>query len=439
MRYKVYLIFSLVMLQVALLCGVLSSFSFLYPETLKNIVPFQQLRPMHVSAALFWIISGAVTSLLVHSNHVAVIKTANKRLINTAAGIWALTITVIFAYYTMNKYGGREYWEFPPWLGIPLLLSWILLMVGYGIYWFNLKNKKPLYQIMWATGVLFFLLTFIEQNIWHIAWIRQSYIREVTMQWKANGSMVGAWNQMIYGTSLYMMVKMSGDKSIAENKKVYAFYFLSLSNLMFNWGHHIYNVPTASWVRHISYFISMTEWLFLISMIQSFKLKTSEYNKHKHLICYKFIIASEVWLFLNLLLAIMMSIPTINKYTHGTHITVAHAMGTTIGINTMILLGSIGYICKIDAASVKVKKAVTTGYNIAQVSLLIFWLCLVVAGLTKGYRSRVLHIKDFQIMMAPIYPFLKLFAVAGIGLLTGMGMIIYNYLKQLYSKRLHHE
>lgn len=439
MRYKVYLVFSLVMLQVALLCGVLSSFSFLYPETLKNIVPFQQLRPMHVSAALFWIISGAVTSLLVHSNHVAVIKTVNKRLINTAAGIWALTITVIFAYYTMNKYGGREYWEFPPWLCIPLLLSWILLMVGYGTYWFNLKNKKPLYQIMWATGVLFFLLTFIEQNIWHIAWIRQSYIREVTMQWKANGSMVGAWNQMIYGTSLYMMVKMNGDKSIAENKKVYIFYFLSLSNLMFNWGHHIYNVPTAGWVRHISYFVSMTEWLFLISMIQSFKLKTSEYNKHKHLICYKFIIASEVWLFLNLLLAIMMSIPAINKYTHGTHITVAHAMGTTIGINTMILLGSIGYICKIDTASVKVKKAVTTGYNIAQVSLLIFWLCLVVAGLTKGYRSRVLHIKDFQTMMTPIYPFLKLFAVAGIGLLAGMGMIIYNYLKQLYSKRLHHE
>jgi hypothetical protein len=62
-----------------------------------------------------------------------------------------------------------------------------------------------------------------------------------------------------------------------------------------------------------------------------------------------------------------------------------------------------------------------------------------VAGLTKGYRSRVLHINDFQKMMAPIYSILKIFAIAGIGLLAGMGMIIYNYLKQLYSKRLHHE
>ena len=31
-----------------------------------------------------------------------------------------------------------------------------------------------------------------------------------------------------------------------------------------------------------------------------------------------------------------MSIPTINIYTHGTHVTVAHAMGTTIGINMIL-------------------------------------------------------------------------------------------------------
>jgi len=39
-----------------------------------------------------------------------------------------------------------------------------------------------------------------------------------------------------------------------------------------------------------------------------------------------------------------MSVPWINYYTHGTFITVAHAMGTTIGINTSILISAILWI-----------------------------------------------------------------------------------------------
>ena len=38
-----------------------------------------------------------------------------------------------------------------------------------------------------------------------------------------------------------------------------------------------------------------------------------------------------------------MSIPAFNLYTHGTQITVVHAMGTTIGINTMIVLAGVFY------------------------------------------------------------------------------------------------
>ena len=40
--------------------------------------------------------------------------------------------------------------------------------------------------------------------------------------------------------------------------------------------------------------------------------------------------AADIWIFLTLVLAIAMSIPAINVYTHGTHITVAHTMGATM-------------------------------------------------------------------------------------------------------------
>ncbi|MBS1585905.1 MAG: cbb3-type cytochrome c oxidase subunit I [Bacteroidetes bacterium] len=429
--FRYYVGCTLLLLFATLAFGVLSSFAFLYPELYNHYLPFYQLHPMHVSAALFWIISGATACIIYYMREVFVLQNAPGKAVNGFICLWTGTIFVIFGFYALKKFGGREYWEFPPFLSIPLLGSWLLFIGNYFMSWRKARDRKPLYVLMWSTGVTFFLITFIEQNLWQIPWFRESLLRDMTVQWKANGSMVGAWNQMLYGTSLYIMVKISGDKSIAENKKVLFFYFLSITNLMFNWGHHIYNLPVNSWVRHVSYIISMTEWIFLISIIRGFKAKLEERQKMRHLLSYKFLIASEFWLYANLGLAIMMSIPAINRYTHGTHITVAHAMGSTIGINTMILLAGIGYMLGVDTLTAEKKKIITSGYYLTQVSLVIFWLSLIVAGLIKGYRNTVLNMTNFQEMMVPVSKILKIFSIAGIGVFAGLTPVVWVYIRAI--------
>jgi nitric oxide reductase subunit B len=432
---RLYFAFSLGMLLLALFFGAVAAFAFLYPEFFNRYFPFYQLRPMHVSAALFWIISGATAGILFYKK--AVFGKAEKGALAERAFIllWISTIVAVFIFYSFKKFGGREYWEFPPFLGLPIFGAWVCLMYSYYDSWKKRERKTPLYVWMWSTGILFFLITFLEQNLYQIPWFRQSFLREITVQWKSNGAMVGAWNQMIYGTSLFIMVKMSGSERAARNNKAFFFYFLGLTNLMFNWGHHIYNVPAASWIRHISYAISMTEWLILISIMQDFKAKLSEQRKYRHLLSYRFLIASEYWIFLNLLLALMMSIPAINRYTHGTHITVAHAMGATIGINTMILLASIGYILKIDRLQSRSKRTITIGFIITQGSLLIFWTSLIAAGILKGYRDIVLNISPFQGMMRPVNKVLHVFAFAGVILFAGMVLIVVNYFTALLRMR----
>jgi nitric oxide reductase subunit B len=240
--------------------------------------------------------------------------------------------------------------------------------------------------------------------------------------------MVGAWNQMIYGTSLYIMVKLTGDEQLASNKKAVFFYFLGVTNLMFNWGHHIYNVPTASWIRHVSYAISMTEWVLLISIIRDFKQKAATPNE-KASLTRRFLSAAEYWVLANLILAIFMSIPAINRYTHGTHITVAHAMGATIGINTMILLSSLSYMLKVDSLPENIRQRIRVGYSLTQFSLTIFWASLIAAGIMKGYRDVHLNMSSFREMMEPVISVLHVFAIAGVGLLVGLTLIAINFMK----------
>jgi nitric oxide reductase subunit B len=408
----------------------MASFAFLFPETWNNFLPFYQLRPFHVSAAVFWIISGATACLLFFKNETFTTHKSSPIAEKLFIFFWLGTILVIFGCYALKKFGGREYWEFPPILCFPLMMSWAFLMFSYFRPLLKTAGKQPIYVWQWTTGVFFFILTFIEQNLWQISWFRESYLREVTVQWKSNGATVGAWNQILYGASLYLMVKLTGNENIAKGKTVFLFYLLGLSNLMFNWGHHIYNVPTPSWIRDFSYLISMTEWIFLIKIIQNFKKIMDERRRLRHLFTYRFIIASEFWVFLNLLLAIAMSIPAINRYTHGTHITVAHAMGTTIGINTMILLGAFSYILKIDDEAGKSRKIISLNYWISQYSLALFWFSLIAAGALKGYRSTAINMTVFQEMMQPVFTIIKVSSFAGIGLLISLGIIACIYISK---------
>lgn len=423
------------LLVAALAFGLLSSWAFLYPEYYNRFLPFYQLRPFHVSAALFWIISGASACVLSFRPQ----PLAANRLITFAerffVTVWLLTILVIFVCYGLRKFGGREYWEFPPVLGAPLLLSWLALMAAYFIPLLKNTSPRPLYAWMWSTGIFFFLLTFIEQNLWLIPWFRTSYLRELTIQWKANGATVGAWNQMIYGTSLFLMVKISGNENLAKGKTAFFFYLLGLTNLMFNWGHHIYNAPIAPWIRNTSYIISMTEWIFLIRMIASFRKTLEDQRKFRHLVTYRCIVAAEGWVFLNLLLALAMSVPAINRYTHGTHITVAHAMGTTIGINTMILLGGISYLLNFDRNKQRFGRLVTTCLRISQVSLFGFWMSLIAAGSIKAYMATVRNLNDFSGIMKPVMPALQAFSVMGIGVTASLSVIAFVFIAGLLRLR----
>jgi len=130
-----------------------------------------------------------------------------------------------------------------------------------------------------------------------------------------------------------------------------------------------------------------------------------------------------------------MSVPAINRYTHGTHITVAHAMGATIGINSMILLASFSYFLGVDTLASGSKKRIHQLYWLSHISLMVFWLSLIAAGIIKGYRVSVLGISNFQEMMVPVYSAIKVVSVSGIGLVIGLGLIALKYIQVAWQHR----
>ncbi len=420
---KLFLATALAMLILGLLLGVLASQTYIFANFMKVHNGLALLRPMHVSSVMIWILLGATGCIYSSLSSITNI-TTTKNIAIVQWIFWIVAIIGIFYSYLNRNFGGREYWEFNPVWSLPIAVAWLLFIYNFLKIVLKIKNW-PVYFWMWLTGICFFMFTFIENYLWVLPYFRENFITDTTIQWKVNGSLVGSWNQILYGTAFYLMDRIKKSESTGRSRLAFAMYFLGLFNLMFNWGHHIYILPTEPYIRYIGYAVSMTEWVFFIKIIHDWRKSVPHSISKKKYFTYKYLMAADFWVFLNLGQALMMSIPAFNLYTHGTHVTVAHAMGTTIGINTMILLAACfefsGWQSKISSKTQRILKA---SFWSIQVMLFVFWLSLNIAGIQKGIWQMSEHQTTFNVMMRSIKPLLTVFAISGFGLAIAVLMTV---------------
>lgn len=417
--------------------GLIGGFQYILPNFLKEALAFQKVRPLHVYLVITWIFTAAQGSIYYFLPRIT-----NRNLYSIQAGwlhffLQLCVSTAIVVCFFAGKFGGREYLEFPPVFGFFIALSWVPFAVNFFRTLRPRYINAPVYYFSFTAGIVFFFITLSESYLWLIDHFNSQPVRDITVQWKALGSMVGSWNMLIYGCSIYLMEQLKGEQKISRSPMVYFFFFLGFVNLMFNWGHHTYIVPASPTVKTVAYVISMTELLLLGQIIFNFRKTLSAAMKQYHILPFRFLSFADGWIFLNLTLAIVISIPAVNYFTHGTHITVAHAMGATIGINTMLLFASVFYIISKHKGSqlLKNRKWITNGASLTNLSLIIFWVSLIGSGLVK-IAGRANNDSFYQIMnnSAPLF---KIFAYSGVFILVGLTMIIIGALKTIASPAAH--
>lgn len=409
-----------------LLFGLLGAIEYAFPGVWRDVFSFEKIRPLHVSSAVFWILTTAVGCVIYFFKDHNQGNIKNFFLVRIIFFVLGGAFVVILISYCFGVFGGREYWEFNPWMALPISVGWLLF-----IYFFisNLKTLKnqPVYVWMWFTGVLFFLFTYIESNLWLIPSIRNNLVKDMLIQWKSYGSLVGSWNLLIYGSSIYLMDKLHEEQKYSHSSLAFWIYFLGLFNLMFNWGHHIYTLPTEPYVRHISYFVSMTELLLFGRMIYHWKSSINTARKNFNIEAYRFIVAADWWVFLTLGLAIAMSIPAFNVFVHGTHVIVAHTMGATIGINSMLLLAYITFIFRSNQIG---NTAIKRGFWLMNISLFVFWMVLIGVGVIKAYWQFTNPNFIYSEMIISLRPYFYIFLVSGAILIVGILLIVLPLFKR---------
>ncbi len=422
-----YIRTALVLLVLCVIAGLTSSLSYVTSLSISSYFGLKSMRPLHVTFAILWIMiaaqGGIYKALECNYNF-------KSKLAHIQYGFWLLFILGVIISFALQSFGGREYWEFTPAISIFVLLASVLFATSI-IKALRAIKQWPVYLWMWLTGALFFCFIFVESYLWLIPHFQTKPVTDLTLQWKANGSLVGAWNQLIYGLSFFIIETITKNKTIATSKTAFFMYFLGLFNLMFNWGHHIYIAPINPSIRYISYAVSMTEWIVFIKILFDWKKELKKARIPNQSIPNRLIRSADFWIFINLLQALLMSIPAINRYTHGTHITVAHAMASTIGINSLLLLAACVYFLQDSSRkSFKKHKKQRILLLLLNLSLIVFWLSLVFAGIKKAHWQSQVSALSFHNLMSTLQPYFYVFVGSGVVLMTTIILFVISFFKQ---------
>jgi len=430
-----FLLFAMAALFLGMFFGMTASFQYLTPEFLKEQIPFSKMRPFHVTSVISWIVLCATGSIYFFLTYVEKFKLFSPLLAKLHFILFLLTGVAIYFSFAFDYTEGREYFAFTPVLIVPILIGWVL----FGINYFKTlyKNVKgwPVYYWMWGTGIVFMCYHLMEAHFWLFDFFRLNFIKDFSVQWKSTGSFTGSWNMLVYGISIYLMSKIKRNTDVATNKIAFFFYFLGLTNLMFGWAHHTYLLPTQPWIRYVAYAISMTEWIVLASIIYNWKRSVLKVEKDNNPMAYRFLLATDFWIFINIILALLFSIPAINFFTHGTHITVAHSMGTTIGINTTILFSALFFIIHHLYPEFQTdKKWVKRGFVSFNISLLIFFVSLIIAGAKRSYWMYVSRDGSFSEMQDSLVPYYISFFIFGIAIFVSLSIVAFPLFKAFFQK-----
>ena len=207
-------------LAIGMFFGVIGGFQFLFPDFIKELL-FTKTRALHVSMVVSWIFLVAIGGVYHYLPRYAVNKLYSSKLASWHYWLFLLTGIAVVGSYLSGRFGGREYFAFPPVLAIPIFISWIFFGINFFKSMSVYSKPWPVYYYQWATGIIYFFLTYTEAHLYLIPYFRENMVREIIVQWKSYGALTGSWNMLVYGTAFFIATKIGGSEKPAYSKMAF--------------------------------------------------------------------------------------------------------------------------------------------------------------------------------------------------------------------------
>jgi len=343
---------ALVCILLAILGGAISSLHYMDASAwfLNEVgLTLPRIRPVHTSFASLWIFGASLAAiyhyLCTSGDGLSV---GDQRRFKIHTFLWITAGVGILVSLVGGLSTGREYLGFHPVFSAMLLLGWFVFAYSFLRRLRGGFFGKPIYIWFWTTGTLYFIWTFLEGHAWLLPSVYENPIRDLQIQWKSCGTLVGSYNFLMYGSLIYATEKMSGDKSYGQSSTAFWLFSVGCLNSFTNYVHHTYHLPQSEVAKWISFIVSMLEVIILVKvffdLMAALKNKRASQQETSFEARYALFNSGKWWTLGMLFTSLLLSVPPLNSLVHGTLVVAGHAMGATIGIDTMVQLGVCAFL-----------------------------------------------------------------------------------------------
>lgn len=401
-----YVLYGVFLFGIQGLVALLGATSLIFPD-LPSPVSYAYGRAVHLALATFWPVIGMMGMVYYYT-----VEQLKADIYSPRIARWQFLILVIssgglLGTLALGIGNGREYLD-----GLPVFYLGISLGLLLGAYnlirtlWQNKQKITPAAGIM-AVGTVF-LCVLIIPNVLRFT---NPVADEAVKFW-----VVHLWEEMAFElTTSGFIASFFVTAGIAEKRDIEKWLYLeatlSVIGGLFGTGHHYF------WIGFPPVWLFLGTFFSLIQVLPVFLLAYLVYKGFKKHKPFRLREKLAVWLILSsifhhltgaTLFGILITIPWINVYIHGTYITSGHAHFALFGtIGFLVLAGAYTILSEKEPLAQKAYGYGLSGVILLNLGLIGMSSSLILAGFLQTYLWRVMGM-DFMAVNSVINPYLIL-------------------------------
>lgn len=431
-----YCFFTLLFFGLQGFVATMGALDLVFPD-LPSPVKFEVGRAIHLYLSTYWPLLGCMGIVYYFFIQEAETELYSRALTWIQLFFYILTGFIAYPLLLLGVLRGTEYQE-TTWVS-DLLLFLTLIIFVYNLTRTYLKPKVPRTRVtllVMFIGVLSLLVLYIPNVVKYV----HPTVNEIVRFW-----IVHLWEEMskeliVFGGLVAFFLALDNSKrKILEKPLLYQANLLILSATLAT-GHHYYWVGTPPlwlWVGGI-FSVTQTIAIFILVYLiyQGFKgINRNTLNFGTKLALVLILFSLFYHLAGAALMGLIISIPHLNLYCHGTYITSSHAHLAVFGALGMFILAACIYILTKDIGFTKLEVSLSRwAIVLINGGLLTMAGALLVAGLLQTYLWRVAGM-DFSQTHALLRPYLIIRAFGGAMFAVGDLLFVWACISVLWRER----
>ena len=413
-------------------------------------ITFGRLRPLHTNAAIFAFAGNAIFAGMYYSTQ-RLLRTRLFSDVLSRLHFWGWQIIILLAAVTLplGFTQGKEYAELEWPIDILITLVWVIFAVNFFGTLYK-RREKHMYVAIW-----FYIATIITVAVLHIVnsiAIPFSFMKSYTVWAGMQDALVQWWyghNAVAFflttpflGLMYYFIPKVVKAPIFSYRLSIIHFWALVF---IYIWAgpHHLLYTSLPDWLQTLGMVFSVMLWApswgGMINGLMTFKGRWSQVRSEP---IWKFFIAALTFYGMATFEGPLLSIKSVSALGHYTDWIIGHVHGGALGWNGFLIFGMLYYIVpKLWNTELYSKKLAEQHFWLGLVGILLYYVSMVVAGVTQGLMWKaidgngMLVYPEFIETVVRIIPLYWVRALGGVLYIIGFSLMVYNIVKTIKSKR----